>query len=116
MLGQTQLLFLKMFAVSFGRLGIVKWLQLVDMLLSLASHPDSILIGFDGALPHLEAVHSHIHVHLVVRLVSHLRLRWAPSTSHRYDAWVLFLLADVGYGRIVVLPERLDASMVLALV
>ena len=107
MLLQTEL----MFTVGLGRLGIVKWLQLADMLFSLAGHADAILIGFNGALPHLEAV--HCHVHRVVRFVPHMGLGWASGATH---LGVLLLLANVRYCRVVVLPEWLNTSLVLALV
>ena len=81
------------------------------MLFSLAGHAKTILIGFNGALPHLEAVHRHVH--RVVRFVPHVGLRWASGTSH---LGVLLLLANVRYRRVVVLPEWLNTSLVLALV
>ena len=112
LLYRTQLL-LQLFAVDLGRLGIVKWLQLANMLFSLASCPNTILFGFDRALSHFEAVHCHMH--FIVRLVPHLRLRRASSSTH-LGAWILLLFANVRYSRIVVLPERLNTGLVLALV
>ena len=100
-----------MFTVSFGRLGIVKWLQFADMLFSLAGHTSSILIRFNGALAHFEAVHRHVH--RVVRFVPHVGLGRASGAPH---LGVLLLLANVRYRRVVVLPEWLNTSLVLALV
>ena len=101
-----------MFAVGFGRLdSIVKWLQFADVLFSLAGHAQSILIGLNGALAHLKAVHRHMH--RVVRFVPHVRLRWASGASH---FGILLLLTNVRYRRVVILPKRLNTSLVLALV
>ena len=81
------------------------------MLFSLAGHANAILIGFNGSLSHLEAVHRHVH--RVVRFVPNVGLRWASGTSH---LGVLLLLANVRYRRVVVLPEWLNTSLVLTLV
>ena len=83
------------------------------MFLPLARSCNTILVGFHGRLAHLETIHSHVHLHLVVGLVSHLWLGGTPSAAHLR---VFLLLANVGNSRIKVLPERLNTCLILALV
>ena len=56
---------LHVFAVNLGRLDILQRLKFTDMFLSLASCTNIGLVRLDGALAHLEAVHGHIHLHLL---------------------------------------------------
>ena len=56
---------LHVFAVDLGRLDILQRLKFTDVFLSLASCANISLVRLNGALAHLEAVHSHIHLHLL---------------------------------------------------